>query len=308
MSGRFFAIPEIEHLGKILLVDGSLFPAFSTMTWAKYKESLNGIKLHLSFELNRMIPVEFLSTEGNGSERNFVKKILEEGVTYVCDRGYISFSLFKDISDKLAFFIIRGKQNMSFTVTEVMKVDIPVQFYKFFENITDSLVTFNNDQHDKTYRVVKFFAMGEEYLLISNRLDLSTYQIIMLYAYRWQVELFFRFLKRTFKGIHLWSHDERGVQIQFYLYMIAYLLLLMFKQETEITCDNNTSEHSFENKQQEEGTPCNQAGRIYTCDLVSLLGENIKKLWRIGVYWLIAVKNKLHHIFDDDTAKLLAKF
>lgn len=87
---------------------------------------------------------------------------------------------------------------------------------------------------ENLYRIVEFTAMGESYILITNRFELSTYEIIMLYAYRWQVELYFRFIKRTLKGIHLMSYDPRGVQIQFYLYMIAYILLLSFKQEYEI--------------------------------------------------------------------------
>ena len=65
LSGNFLEIPEIRSLGRILLVDGSLFPAISTMDWAKYKEGANALKMHLSFELNRMIPVHFLRTEGN---------------------------------------------------------------------------------------------------------------------------------------------------------------------------------------------------------------------------------------------------
>ena len=80
------------------------------------------------------------------------------------------------------------------------------------------------------YRLIVFSAMGELYVLITNRLDLSTYEIIMLYAYRWQVELIFRFLKRTLNSIHLLCHEPEGVQVQFYLYMISYLLLLSFKQ------------------------------------------------------------------------------
>lgn len=68
-------IPEIKNLGRILLVDGSLFPLLIKMEWAKYKDNFNGIKLHLSFELNRMIPVEFISTEGKEKVRQNMEKI-----------------------------------------------------------------------------------------------------------------------------------------------------------------------------------------------------------------------------------------
>ncbi len=93
-------------------------------------------------------------------------------------------------------------------------------------DISDAKIVFNNDKNEMIYRIINFTALSESYCLITNRFDLTTYQVIMLYAYRWQVELCFRFLKRTFKGIHLLTQDENGIQIQFYLYMIGYLILL----------------------------------------------------------------------------------
>ena len=133
LACNFFAIPEIKQLGQILLVDGSVFPAISSMYWAKYKKNANAIKMHLAFELNRMIPVQFLSTEGNYSEKQFLQDIIEKGVTYICDRGYISFEIFKFICDKQASFIIRGKSNMLYKVKESLDVDVPVSFLQFLD-------------------------------------------------------------------------------------------------------------------------------------------------------------------------------
>jgi hypothetical protein len=70
----FLEIPDIKALGRILLVDGSIFPAISTMQWATYKGTANAIKMHLAFELNRMIPVQFLSAHANYSEKNSSNK------------------------------------------------------------------------------------------------------------------------------------------------------------------------------------------------------------------------------------------
>ncbi|BBO81314.1 hypothetical protein DSCO28_18800 [Desulfosarcina ovata subsp. sediminis] len=271
--------------------------------------------MHLSFELNRMIPTEFISTEGNFSEKEFVKQILREGITYVCDRGYIAFNLLKQISDSNAFFIIRGKSNMTYTVKECLTATVPDTFLKFFNDITDSNIIFNSDENKASYRIVSFTAMGENYILITNRNDLTTYEIIMLYAYRWQVELFFRFIKRTFKGIHLMSQSPHGVQIQFYLYMIAYLLLLSFKQDTEIISrENEKDEHESEENNKNEtlltSSSCSNsnAKRPYVCGLVTLLGEKLKQFYKIGLHWLLAVKNNLLEIFDVNIAKVIAQY
>ena len=96
----FKSLPELSSLGRFILVDGSIFPAIKSMSWTCYKKTANGIKLHLVFELNRMIPVQFFSTDANVSEKKILHYLLEEGVTYIADRGYVAFDLFKQITDQ----------------------------------------------------------------------------------------------------------------------------------------------------------------------------------------------------------------
>jgi hypothetical protein len=311
----FLCIPELKHLGQVLLVDGSLFPAISTMQWASYKSTANAIKMHLAFNLNKMIPVQFLMKEGNYSEKKFLNDILEKGITYVCDRGYISFKIFRDICNSGAFFVIRGKNKMRYLVHEKLVVDIPDNFLNFISKIEDVRAIFDNDKDSYIYRIVKFVALGEKYVLITNRFDLTTYQVIMLYAYRWQIELFFRFIKRTLKGIHLLSHDPNGIQVQLYLYMIADLLLLAFKQE----CERINNEHKMNTKcgmtveldhinDDSQNAVKTNTGRVYVRGLVSMLGEGLKKYWKIGLHWLTVLKEFLAKTFDVNIALKLASY
>jgi len=312
---NFLCVPEIKCLGQILLVDGSLFPAIISMSWASYKSTANAVKMHLAYDLGKMIPVQFLVREGNYSEKKFLSDILEKGITYVCDRGYISFKIFKDICNRGAFFVIRGKNKMRYLVQEQLVVNIPNQFSHFIRNIIDIKVTFSNDKDKNVYRIVKFVALGEKYVLITNRFELTTYQVIMLYAYRWQIELFFRFIKRTLKGIHLLSHDPNGVQVQFYLYMIAHLLLLAFKQECEQISDehklaaNCEIAHTIEDIQSVSPSSLKTGtGRIYVRGLVSMLGEGLHKYWKIGLHWLTVLKKTLFKPFDVKIALILSSY
>ena len=311
----FLCVPEVECLGRILLVDGSLFPAITTMQWASYKSTANAIKIHLAYDLNKMIAAQFIVKEGNYSEKKFLKEILEKGITYVCDRGYISFKIFKDICNKGAFFVIRGKNKMCYFVQEQLVVDIPGKFLHFISKIKDIKVTFDNDKDNYVYRIVKFVALGEQYVLITNRFDLTTYQVIMLYAYRWQIELFFRFIKRTLKCIHLLSHDSNGIQVQFYLYMIAHLLLLAFKQECEQISDEHKviaeckKTYTTDNIQNHSHSGIkSNTGRIYVRGLVSMLGEGLQKYWKIGIHWLTVLKKSLSKIFDVNIVLNLSKY
>ena len=80
-------LPEIRTLGRFILLDGSLFPAFKNMEWAKYTSTCQALKMHLAYELNRMIPVQFIGSEANYSERKVFMELLEAGVTSITDRG-----------------------------------------------------------------------------------------------------------------------------------------------------------------------------------------------------------------------------
>jgi len=147
--------------------------------------------------------------------------MLEVGVTYSADRGYVCFKLFHDIGAGQAHFIIRATSNLVYDIYETLPVEMPEQWATFFTGVEDRKIRFTNDSHQHDYRLVSFMAMGEYFSLITDRFDLRTSEVIMLYAYRWQVELIFRFLKRTMHGLHLMCHHPSGIEIQFTLYMIS---------------------------------------------------------------------------------------
>lgn len=305
---NFLGIPEIQALGRIYCVDGSVFPALITMTWATYQQKRNAIKLHLAFELNRMIPVQFLSTEANGSERQMLRQMLEVGVTYICDRGYVCFQLFHDICAAQAHFVIRATSNLVYEVEETFPVELPASWRTWFTHVEDRQIHFANDTHSHAYRLVSFMALGEAFSLITDRFDLRTSEVIMLYAYRWQVELIFRFLKRTMHGLHLMCQHPSGIEIQFTLYMVTYLLLLHFKQQ----CSPDESEQADEEasatsandeieSESSRQTPC--GSMFYVCGLVSLLGDRVRHYWKMGIHWLTTVRNSLLKPFTPELSR-----
>ena len=228
----FRAIPELSALGRLYCIDGSLFPVISSMLWADYTSKHQALKLHLCFELNRMLPVEFLVTAANFSERKALLQMLTAGVTYIADRGYMSFTLCYQTVQANAHFVFRVKAGLRFKVTTVLPVQLPDAVQAIFANVSDELIRYTNDPFKQSYRLVCFCVAQETFHLLTDRRDLSTFQVIMLYAYRWQIELLFRFLKRTMNGIHLIKQDERGVTIQFYALLIVALLELRLKQKT----------------------------------------------------------------------------
>ena len=300
-------IPELDKLGRFILADGSVFPAFNTMDWASYKSTSKALKMHLAFELNRMIPVQFISTDANGCERKALLKMLEAGVTYIADKGYFSFEVFKQIVEQQAFFIIRIKSNIKCTVIERLEVVTPEEWQSFFSHVSDSTIYFSNDSSNIRYRLVTFMFEGEFYRIATNRIDLTTGEIIMLYAYRWQIELFFRSIKRTFHALHLWSHDEKGIEVQFYIYLIAYLLLLHFKQSLVQEQIQEEVNNKADNEEPNSILKENYSTRTPARGLVTLLGGKLKLFWKISIHWIKCIQNLLFEpLTPDIKATILA--
>jgi hypothetical protein len=291
------AIPELEALGKLYCVDGSLFPAIASMLWAEYRRNHQAIRLHLCFELNRMIPAHFLVDSGKSNEKKALRQMLEAEVTYIADRGYLSFPLLAAIVSAQAFFIIRAKANLVYQRAERLPVNLPGTVQHLFCHVTDQRVRLTNAQGHPIYRLVSFYVGPEQYLILTNRLDLTTFQVILLYAYRWQVELIFRFLKRSLNGLHLLSYSKEGVTIHFYALLITALLQLRLKQ----ACVDHSETAQPEPKAPVIAglmiAPERLAGtRGHT--FLATVGEKLHRYWKISRHWLVALRNYLARPFD----------
>jgi len=97
---------------------------------------------------------------------------------------------------------------------------------------------------------VQFEVCQSKFRLITNRCDLTSLEIILSYAYRWQIELFFKYVKRTLNGLHLFNHSQNGVEIQFYLLMTLAILMLKFKQD----CRKEQTKKKIESEEKKEET------------------------------------------------------
>lgn len=344
-SASLQSVPELAALGTLCCVDGSLFPALRSMRWATYKKNCNAVRLHLCFELNHMITTDIMVDSGNSAERDALRQMLVTGVTYIADRGYASFRMFYDISKSNAHFIIRVKSNLLYTAVESFPIQLPNSLKLLFSHVTDQAVQYDNDPGSYVWRLVHFQAGGDFFYILTDRFDLSTFQVIMLYAYRWQIELFFRFFKRTINGIHLIKHDKDGVTIQFYAMLITALLQLKLKQDTLIQIQKKQeplqSEPGDSNCQVEETDAPNndnviaasdtlpnmadtevgqshsspqykdeydiQSGKVVThpYQFFEMIGEKVNKYWKIGIHWLTTLRQILHCPFDNCAIEIL---
>ena len=277
-----YQIDEFKELGRFILTDGSIFPMAINNFWAEFKKRSKALKLHLCFELNQMIPTYFLVTNAKCDERKVLATIIEQAVTYIADRGYLSFDLFNKIADKQAFFLIRVRKNLKYQIKKELSVQLVDAVKYIFFQVTDELVVFGADKYQHVYRRISFKTGNTLFVLVTNRLDLTTYQIIRLYAFRWQIELFFRYFKRTLKAIHLINYSQNGVTIQFYLILIVNLLLLNYKQE-------QMQNYLFNKKQKNKNAVNNQFSSPE--EFIKCLSDEIPINFKIEKQEINAIRN-----------------
>ena len=288
-------IPELAMVGRLLCVDGSLFPALATMYWAQYQSGSNALRLHLVFELNRMVAISILVDTGNSNERH--REMLESGVTYLLDRGYVCFALLAEIAAAGSYFVMRMKSNLNYSVVEKLEVSLPEQLGTLYSAVCDLKVCLSGSKDKPSYRLVCFVFEGTVYRLLTNRWDLSTFEVMLLYSYRWQVELFFRYFKRTLNGLHLLSTSRSGVTIEFYALLITILLQLHLKQRC-VSAYEVISESAvpFDVEELLEGS---------RSTFLATVGQKLQRWWKISVHWLVHLRNYLARSLDGKGLYLL---
>lgn len=209
--------------------------------WARLKTVRAAVKLNLGMELGGNIPSFFDFSSGKTPDVFFLDRIVfEAGAYYVMDRGYIDFARLYAIERANAFFVTRAKDNLSyhrqcsrpFDKTTGVRSDqeILLAGYKAKKDYPERL------------RRVHYYdtATDQRYIFLTNDFDSSPATIAKLYKYRWQVELFFKWIKQHLSITTFWGHSENAVKTQICIAMSAYLLVAIMKKKLHI--DRNSYE------------------------------------------------------------------
>lgn len=229
-------IDELKALGRIWACDSSFWPIVRRLGWLRIRD-LKGVRLHLGLSLNQFCAATFLLTydkSGAMTETAAIVSMLEAGLTFILDRGYVNLKFCCELIDRGAFFVIRQRNNCHYLVLSEIDVRTDTSL-KQMTSITDQIIRpiIRREKQDVILRLICFKACGHCFRLLTNRFDLTTRQIILLYAWRWQVELIFRAWKHTLNGLHLINLSEKGIAVQFYLLLLASMLWAILQQTAD---------------------------------------------------------------------------
>lgn len=207
----------------------SLFP------WARLPGKQAAIKLRVGLELHGNIPSFFAFSGGKTPDVFFLDDVTYEGgAYYVFDRGFLDFGRFYHIHTSGAYFITRAKVGWSFCRLYSRPVD------KRIGVRCDQVVVEGRHHHQRKYpalmRRVKYYDDKEQrsYVFITNNFELPAATIAALYKQRWQVELFFKWLKQHLAIESFWGRSANAVKTQICVAIAAYLLVTLLKKQLRI--------------------------------------------------------------------------
>jgi len=244
---------QLKTLGQTLTaVDATVLKALPKMLWALWLDDQHrAAKLHLEFDITRWVPTQAAITHANANEKTYLKQTLAANKLYVLDAGYGDYSLLEGIRATHSSFVVRLRDNAVWETLEDRPLTADDQQAGVMH---DMLVRLGSKHTQDTLaspvRVIQVFHTGDssrprpsrvsskktfrttdtdyELLLVTDRMDLPAPTIALIYQYRWQIELFFRWLKCVLGCRHLVAQSVQGLTIQVYCALIASLLITLW--------------------------------------------------------------------------------
>jgi Transposase DDE domain/Domain of unknown function (DUF4372) len=202
----------------------------SVFPWATYRQTTAGIKLHTVLDLRGALPTIVRLSPGRVNDMTFLKQIVPEpGAIYVMDRGYMDFAGLYRFTQAQAFFIVRAKRNLTFEVRRrrrrsdpAIRADLTIQF-----TVLDSVKAY-----PRTVRAIRYVdpATTKEYRFLTNNFQLPARTIAELYRQRWQIELFFRWIKQHLRIKAFYGESENAVYTQVWIALTVYVLVAKAKK------------------------------------------------------------------------------
>lgn len=224
---------EIELEGTPYVIDSTIIEmCLRTFKWANYYQGMAGVKIHTQIDLRGNIPSFFLITEAIVRDWNFLDVMeFEKNGYYIMDRGYYDFNRLHRIHLQSAFYIIRAKKNIALKRLYSRKVDRSGGLR------CDQSIVLKDYVSRKRYpgkiRRIKYYdeETDKYYVFLTNNFELEAKTVVDLYKYRWQVELFFKWIKQHLHVEVFWGTSANAVKTQICIAMCTFLLVAIIKKK-----------------------------------------------------------------------------
>ena len=207
----------------------SMFP------WARFRKAKGAIKMHTLLNLQGNIPEFILISDGKLHDVNVLDYLVPApGAYYVMDRGYLDFTRLYQLHQAKAYFITRAKKNFAFKRRYSHEVD------KLAGVQCDQTVVLETHDSFQGYpeplRRIRYYdkSLGKRFVFLTNDFDLPALTIASLYKSRWQIELFFKWIKQHLRIKSFYGTNQNAVKAQIWIAVSVYLLVAIVKKRLGI--------------------------------------------------------------------------
>ncbi len=227
--------PIRQELGRLYLIDSSTISLCLTRyRWASFRKTKGGIKIHLRLRLFKqgVLPDAAIITPAKVADKTQMDGLVveEKGVFNVFDRAYLDYKKFDDYCENGILFASRLKKNALVEVVKKLPVTPGSKIKK------DCIVILGKDGFTKMHHPLRYIETedleGNQIIIITNDFKMSAEEIGDIYRYRWQIELFFKWIKQHLHVKHFYGLTQQAVEMQLYIALITYCLLKIIQLKT----------------------------------------------------------------------------
>lgn len=203
----------------------------SVFPWARFRQAKAAVKMHTLLDLRGNIPTFIHISDGKMHEVNVLDILIPEaGSFYIMDRGFTDFARWLKLHQAQAFFVIRGKSNLQFRRVYSHTVDKTTGL-RCDQTIALTSIKASHDYPQHLRRIKFYDAEHKKYLVfLTNNFDLPALTIAQLYRCRWQVELFFKWIKQHLRIKKFYGTTENAVKTQIWIAISVYVLVAIVKK------------------------------------------------------------------------------
>lgn len=202
-------------------------------TWAFGKYSRGAVKMHTLLDLRGSIPANIHITDGKWHDSNELDELIPEPYAfYVMDKAYVDFKALFRFHQSQAFWVSRPKENMKFATIEQM--EIPDAKSGILEDSRIKVTGYNSSKlYPEDMRFIRVYDPDNDAIVdfISNNFEVSALEISNLYRHRWDIEVFFKWIKQNITVKTLWGYSENAVKIHLWTAIISYLTMAKIKTD-----------------------------------------------------------------------------
>lgn len=227
-----YPITNVDIDNEIFALDStSISCSINLLTWAQGKYSCGAVKMHTVLDLRGSIPSFIQITDGKYHDSNVLDVMdFQSGSIYLMDKAYVDFEALLRINNAGAFFVTRAKSSIKYKIVE--------QNYNIDEATglrADKSIVLTVPKSKKLYpeklRIVEFYDNKNDELLVflTNNFEVSSLEVAYLYQNRWQIEVFFKWIKQNLIIKKLWGHTQNAVKIHLWSAICTYLIVAYIK-------------------------------------------------------------------------------